>query len=75
VTVTPIPGLEIAFISGDPKKKGDGAPCTARVRKLYLPPGVRYVGRRRCYDLTYASCQQHDKRFDAVRRQLKEVWA
>ena len=53
----------------------DGTSCTVRARKLYLPLGGRYFGCRRCYGLTYASCQQHDKRFDAVRRQLKEVWA
>src|SRR5262245_16929707 len=38
--------------------------CEARVKKLYLPPGGRYFGCRTCYDLTYSSCQTHDKQFD-----------
>ncbi len=33
-------------------------PCNRRVGKLYLPPGARYFGCRRCYDLTYRSCQE-----------------
>jgi hypothetical protein len=36
--------------------------------KLYLPPGGRYFGCRHCYGLTYRSCQEHDKRVDALRR-------
>ena len=36
--------------------------------KLYLPPGSRYFGCRRCHRLTYTSCQEHDKRVDALRR-------
>ncbi|HVS38779.1 MAG TPA: hypothetical protein VMS17_24700 [Gemmataceae bacterium] len=43
-------------------------PCNRRVGKLYLPSQQRYFGCRRCYDLTYASVQQHDKRVDALRR-------
>ena len=35
--------------------------------KLHLPP-ARYFGCRRCHDLTYTSCQEHDKRADALRR-------
>jgi hypothetical protein len=46
----------------------NGRPCGRRVGKLYLPPGSRYYGCRRCYKLTYTSCQQHDKRVDALRR-------
>jgi hypothetical protein len=38
--------------------------CARRVRKLYLPPGARYFGCRHCYDLTYRSVQEHDKRID-----------
>lgn len=45
-----------------------GRPCGARVRKLYLPPGARYFGCRRCYRLTYRSCQESDKRVSALRR-------
>jgi hypothetical protein len=43
-------------------------PCDRRVGKLYLPPGARYYGCRHCYELTYKSCQEHDKRADAFRR-------
>jgi hypothetical protein len=45
-----------------------GIPCGRRVGKLYLPPGGRYFGCRRCHSLTYTSCQEHDKRVDALRR-------
>jgi hypothetical protein len=38
------------------------------VGKLYLPPPARYFGCRHCHDLTYTSCQEHDKRVDAFRR-------
>ncbi len=43
-------------------------PCCRRVGKLYLPPGARYYGCRHCYNLTYKSCQEHDKRVDALLR-------
>jgi hypothetical protein len=36
----------------------DGRACGRRAAKLYLPPGGRYYGCRRCYDLTYKSCQK-----------------
>jgi len=42
--------------------------CGRRAGKLYLPPGGRYFGCRICYDLTYTSCQTHDKRVDFLRR-------
>jgi hypothetical protein len=45
-----------------------GRPCGRRVGKLYLPPGCRYYGCRQCYDLTYTSCQEHDKRVDWLRK-------
>jgi hypothetical protein len=45
-----------------------GRPCDRRVGKLYLPPGARYFGCRRCHDLTYKSCQEHDGRVSALRR-------
>ena len=32
--------------------------CGRRVRKLYLPPGGVYFACRRCYRLTYRSCQE-----------------
>jgi hypothetical protein len=46
----------------------DGRQCGRRVGKLSLPPGGRYFGCRHCYDLTYTSAQEHDKRVDALRR-------
>jgi hypothetical protein len=41
-------------------------PCGRRVGKLYL--SGRYFGCRHCHNLTYTSCQKHDKRVDALRR-------
>ena len=35
-----------------------GVACNRRVGKLYLPPGARYFGCRRCYSLSYESCQE-----------------
>ncbi len=43
-------------------------PCNYRASKLYLPPGGRYYGCRHCYDLTYQSCQQSDKRVSFLRK-------
>jgi len=34
------------------------------VGKLYLPPGGKYFGCRHCYNLTYKSCQESDKRIN-----------
>ena len=34
-----------------------GIACTRRAGKLYLPPGARHFGCRKCHDLTYRSCQ------------------
>jgi len=45
-------------------------PCLRRVRKLYIPPSGLYFGCRQCYDLTYRSCQESDKRVSALRRAL-----
>jgi hypothetical protein len=42
----------------------NGRPCRRRVGKLYLPPGGKYFGCRHCYDLTYQSCQESDKRLN-----------
>jgi len=44
----------------------DDKPCMRRVGKLYLPPGGKYFGCRHCYNLTYKSCKEHDKRVDAL---------
>jgi len=32
--------------------------CERRMGKLFLSPGALYFGCRRCYDLTYRSCQE-----------------
>jgi hypothetical protein len=42
----------------------NGWPCRRRVGKLYLPPGGKYFGFRHCYNLTYKSCQESDKRIN-----------
>jgi hypothetical protein len=49
----------------------NGRPCNRRVGKLYLPGASRYFGCRHCYDLTYTSCQEHDKRVDRLRKLLR----
>jgi hypothetical protein len=51
-----------------------GAPCIRRVGKLYLPPGERYFGCRKCHDLTYRSCQeahQEERLFASIGRTEK----
>jgi hypothetical protein len=35
-----------------------GITCNQRAGKLYLPPGAKYFGCRKCHDLTYRSCQE-----------------
>jgi hypothetical protein len=45
-----------------------GRACNRRVGKLYLPPAARYFGCRHCHQLTYTSCQEHDNRVSALRR-------
>ncbi len=42
----------------------NGRACHRRVGKLYLPPGGKYFGCRHCYNLTYKSCQESDKRLN-----------
>src|SRR5262249_61760480 len=49
--------------------------CDGRVGKLYLPPGERLFSCRKCHDLTYTSCQQHDRRVDALRRNPEQLAA
>jgi hypothetical protein len=44
------------------------SPCNHWVSKLYLTPGGRYYGCRHCYDLTYQSCQESDKRVSFLRK-------
>ena len=46
----------------------DGIKCGSRVGRLYLPTERQVFGCRLCYWLTYASCQQHDARKDALLR-------
>ncbi len=46
----------------------NGVYCGRRVGKLYLPPGGKLFACRHCYDLTYKSCQESDKRLSALRR-------
>lgn len=41
----------------------NGISCSRRVGKLFLPPGARWFGCRKCYGITYASCE-HDKSLD-----------
>lgn len=46
----------------------NGRYCGRRVAKLYLPPGGSFYGCRHCYDLTYRSSQESDKRVSALRK-------
>ncbi len=52
-----------------------GKSCNRRVSKLYLPPGGRYYGCRHCYDLTYESCQESDKRVSFLRKHPEALMA
>lgn len=36
----------------------NGVACDGRAGKLYLPPGAKYFGCRKCHGLTYRSCQE-----------------
>ncbi|MBN2024918.1 MAG: hypothetical protein JW809_19230 [Pirellulales bacterium] len=50
-----------------------GMACRRRVGKLYLPPGARYFGCRRCHGLTYRSCQeahQEERLFGQLGREM-----
>jgi hypothetical protein len=40
----------------------NGRSCHRRIGKLYLPNYARFYGCRHCYELTYRSCQEADKR-------------
>jgi hypothetical protein len=56
-----------------------GTACNRRVGKVYLPPGARYFGCRRCHNLTYRSCQDaHESerlfaRLDSMERRLARL--
>lgn len=43
-----------------------GIPCRQRVRILYIRPGERSLGCRKCHDLVHMSAQKHDKRLDPL---------
>jgi len=40
--------------------------CGKRVAKLYRPEGKEQFACRTCYNLTYQSCKEHDKRLDSI---------
>ena len=40
----------------------NSTPCCRRVGKLYIPPRYKYFGCRHCYELSYRSRQEYDKR-------------
>ena len=44
----------------------NGYPCHRRITKPYLPSGGTHYGCRRCYNLTYESCQEYDARVDRL---------
>lgn len=46
----------------------DGEACGRRVGKLYMPPGEDRFACRNCWNLTYRSSKEHDKREDFFRR-------
>jgi hypothetical protein len=46
-----------------------GAACGRRVGRLYLPPGERHFGCRRCHALTYTSCRESHA-YDRLLRQM-----
>lgn len=45
----------------------DGCACQRRVGVLYLGGG-RYFGCRHCFNLTYQSSKEHDKRLDGLQK-------
>jgi len=49
----------------------DGIYCGDRVGKLYIPPAGEYFGCRKCYDLTYESCQKSHK-YDRILDHIPE---
>jgi len=55
--------------------ESEGRPCNRRVAKLYLPPRASYFGCRHCYELTYRSVREHDKRVDFYRKNPDDLLA
>jgi hypothetical protein len=53
----------------------NGRFCGRRVGKLYLPPRAKYLGCRHCYDLTYQSCQESDKRVNRLVKNREALMA
>lgn len=53
----------------------NGVPCFRRVQKLYMPPGNSYYGCRHCYDLTYTSSQESDKRVSRLANNPLSLYA
>jgi hypothetical protein len=51
----------------------DGVACDRRILRLYLPPGGQMLGCRHCYDLRHQSSQIHDKRMDALAKDLRRL--
>jgi hypothetical protein len=47
----------------------NGEPCQRRCSKLYLPFGGKYFGCRRCYNLSYESCNESG-RYDFLIRSI-----
>jgi hypothetical protein len=43
--------------------------CGRMTAKLYLPNGASYFGCRKCYNLTYESCNE-SHRFDSLFRRM-----
>lgn len=50
----------------------EATPCNKRVDMLYLPPGAKIFGCRKCHGLTYQSCQDAP-RFQRVHAQIKSL--
>lgn len=51
----------------------NGKACARRAGKLYLPPGARYFGCRKCHELTYRSSQtahQEERLIGRITRML-----
>ena len=64
-TASPSGGRRLCFQCPIESELGN---CRLPCRKLYLPPGGRCFGCRRCHDLTYTSVQKRDPRVERLRR-------
>jgi hypothetical protein len=47
--------------------------CGRRTAKLYLPNGAKYFGCRKCYNLTYSSCNESHKNENLFRLLAKDA--